>query len=117
VPERRSYFHWTYVLAAIVYLGAAIQILGASLTDKDFRPVIIPAPAPLRILGYIGIFIAFFAPVFAIAACFVANFEEKKTSSAVERKVLWFVAILAVLLSILEFLWTNHPVWLNGFQG
>jgi len=117
VQERKTYFHWTYVLAGIVFLGAAIQILGISLTDKNFRPVIIPAPAPFRIVGYVGIFIAFLAPLFAIAACVVANFEEKKTTSTVERKVIWFVAILAVLLSILEFLWTNHPVWLNGFQG
>jgi hypothetical protein len=77
----------------------------------------VPAPAPFRIVGYIGIFIALLAPLFGIAACVMANFDAKKTNSPVEQKVIRFVAILAFLLSILEFLWTNHPVWLNGFQG
>jgi vacuolar-type H+-ATPase subunit I/STV1 len=96
VPERRTYFRWSYVLAGIVF---------------------VPAPAALKIAGHVGFFIAFLAPLFGIAACVVANFDEKKTTSSVEQRVIWFVAILAVLLSILEFFWTNHPVWLNDLQG
>jgi hypothetical protein len=117
VPERTSYFHWSYVPAGIVFLGAAIQILGISLTDKNFRPIVVPAPAALKIAGHVGFFIAFLAPLFGIAACVVANFDEKKTTSPVEQKIIWFVAIFAVLVSILEFFWTNHPIWLNGLQG
>lgn len=117
MPERKTYFHWSYLLAGIVFLGAAIKVLGISLTDKNFRPVIVPAPAIFRIVSYIGIFIALSAPLFGIAACVRANFDTKKTESPVEQKVIWFVAILAFLISILEFFWTNHPVWLNGFRG
>jgi hypothetical protein len=112
-------FRWSYLLSGLVFLGFAIQILGISLTDRNLHPVIVSIPLILRVVGNLGLGISFAAPFLSLAALAKAPSEIKKTATPAERRFIWIIVILAVLLSLPEWLWScgGHPTWYMGFAG
>jgi hypothetical protein len=102
-----------------VFLGLGIQVLGISLTDRNLHPIIVPTPSVLKYVGYLGLGISFVAPFLSLAALMRVRSDVKQTISIVERKFIWVVVVLAVLLSLPEWLWScsGHPTWYMGFAG
>jgi hypothetical protein len=112
-------FRWSYVLSGFVFLGLAVQILGISLTDRNLHPLIVPTPLALRAVGYLGLAISFVATLLALAALAKARSDIRKAVTPAERRFIWIFVILAVLLSLPEWLWScgGHPTWYMGLAG
>ena len=119
MQELWSHFRWSFILSSLVFLGLGIQILGISLTDANLNPTIVPTPSVLKFVGYIGLGISFVAPFLSFAALMRVRSDVKRASSAVERKFIWTVVVLAVLMSLPEWLWScgGHPTWYMGLAG
>jgi hypothetical protein len=94
-----------------------IQVLGISLTDKNLHPQIAPTPSVLKYVGYLGFVISFLSPYLALRALLAGRSDIATTNSPVERKFVWLLVILALLLSLPEWLWScgGHPTWYRGF--
>jgi hypothetical protein len=107
-----------YVLSALVFLGFGIQIIGISLTDSDFHPLISPAPKMWNFLGYAGIAISFFAPLLSLGSLVSLFRASKRRNTPLPRKFVGTI-VLAFVLSVLEWFWTmsGHPTWFQGFAG
>lgn len=93
--------------------------MGMSLTDGNLHPIIVPTPPVLKYVGYIGLGISFVAPFLSLAALIRVRSDVKRASSTVEQKFIWVVVVLAVLLSLPEWLWScgGHPTWYMGLAG
>jgi hypothetical protein len=120
VQELWSHFRWSYIFPSLVFLGFGIQILGISLTDANLHPTIVPTPHVFKFVGYFGLGIAFVASFLSLAALMMrVRSDVKRASSAAERKFIWTVVVLAVPLSLPEWLWScgGHPTWYMGFAG
>jgi len=119
VQEPRPHFRWSYILSSVVFLGLGIQVLGISLTDRNLHPIIVPTPPVLKYLGDLGLGISFASPFLSLAALLRVRSDVKQTNSTVERKFIWVVVVLALLLSLPEWLWScgGHPTWYQGFTG
>ncbi|SRR6266581_4894380 len=117
--EKSRRRRWSYILSGLVYLGFAIQIVGISLTDRNLNPRIVPIPVALQFVGNLGLGISFAAPFLSLAALAKARSDITSTASAFERRLTWAIIILAVLVSIPEWLWScgDHPTWYQGFAG
>lgn len=117
--EESRRFHSTYIFCGVVFLGFAIQVVGITMTDKNLEPLIVPAPALLRFAGNIGFGISFAAPFLSLAALIKAKSDVKTITTTGERRIIWTLVILAILLSLMEWLWScgGHPTWYQGFSG
>jgi hypothetical protein len=112
-------FHSTYIFCGVVFLGFAIQVVGISMTDRNLKPLIVPAPALWRFVGNIGFGVSSAAPFLSMAALIKVKSAVKSIAGAGERKFIWTIVMLAVLLSLAEWLWSwgGHPTWYQGFSG
>jgi hypothetical protein len=117
VQDPRPHFRWSYVLSSLVFLGLGIQVLGISLTDRNLHPIIVPTPSVLKYVGNLGFVTSFLSPYLALRALMEVRSDVARTNSTVERKFIWVVVVLALLLSIPEWLWScgGHPTWYMGF--
>jgi hypothetical protein len=117
--EESRRFHSAYLFCGVVFLGFAIQVVGISMTDRNLDPLIVPAPALLRFAGNIGFGISFAAPFLSMAALIRVKADVKTIARAGERRFIWSMVILAILLSFAEWLWScgGHPTWYQGFSG
>jgi hypothetical protein len=117
--EESRRFHSTYIFCGVVFLGFAIQVVGITMTDKNLEPLIVPAPALLRFAGNIGFGISFAAPFLSLAALIKVKSDVKTIATTGERRIIWTLVILAILLSLMEWLWScsGHPTWYQGFSG
>ena len=112
-----KYIRWTYLLSGAVFLGFAIQVVGINLTDKNFHPVLKPVPTPLAYLGMWGLVLSFSAPFLAIAGMVKAISDAQDAPTSSERRLIWTVATISVILSLPEVLWTmGGPTWYQGFN-
>ena len=119
MQEPGRHFRWSYILSSLVFLGLGIQVLGISLTDKNLHPIIVPTPLVLKYVGYLGLGNSFVSPFLSLAALSRVQSDVKQTSTTVERRFIWVVVVLALLLSLPEWLWScgGHPTWYMGFAG
>jgi len=103
----------------MVYFGFAIQILGISLTDKNLEPLIKPTPLLLRLLGDVGVGISMLAPLLALVAMAKIGPVIKNAATPAKKALIWVIVILAVVISLMECLWScsGHPTWYQGFAG
>jgi hypothetical protein len=94
-----------------------IQVLGISLTDKNLHPIMAPTPSVLKYVGNLGFVISFLSPYLALRALMTVRSDIATTNNPVERKFIWLLVILALLLSLPESLWScgGHPTWYMGF--
>jgi hypothetical protein len=114
-PPSRLVSLW--VLWGLVLLGFAIQISGALLTDSDMKPVLQPNLI-LKMVGIAGVVITTLAPVFAISSLSLLPRETRGMQSGLMRLLAWAGAVLLVVLSFGEFLWScsGHPTWFMAYN-
>jgi hypothetical protein len=107
-----------YVLCAAVFLGFGIQLIGISLTDNNLNPLISPAPQALKLVGYAGIAISFFAPLLSLGSLVSLFRASKRSNTPLPRKFVGTI-VLAFVVSVLEWFWTmsGHPTWFQGYAG
>jgi hypothetical protein len=111
---------WTFVIACgLVYAVFLIQLIGISLTDENLNPVIRPAPPAWRFVGEIGFDLSTLAPFLSLAAVYIIRTPVAYETVPAKRRVVWTVALIALVLSLAEFWWSwnGHPTWLRGFLG
>ena len=111
---------WPFIISCgLVYLTFIIQLLGITFTDQDSNPIIRPAPPAWRFVGEMGLDISTLAPLLGIFAVYLVRTPVAYESLPTNRRFVWALALVSVLLSFAEFWlsWNGHPTWLRGFVG
>ena len=117
--QKAQPLRWSYLLSGLVVLGFAIEVLGISLTDRNLHALLVPVPLVLKWVGYLGLAISFIAPFLSLAALAKVRSDLKRTTTLLEQRFLSVLVVLAVFLSVPEWLWScgGHPTWYMGLAG
>jgi hypothetical protein len=104
------------VLYGLVLLGLAIQIAGVLLTDQNWVPIFKPN-AGLKLIGVVGLVITTLAPVFSLFGLNLLRKQTPRIATPAMRVCIWTGAIVLVVVSFGEFLWScsGHPTWFMAF--